>query len=667
MKATHEGAATGAECDTRALMSETTTPSAETAAPPGLFILGMHRSGTSCLTGMLEDAGFNVGDVDRWNPDNPKGNREHLAVTPLNEGLLRLHGGAWDDPPARIEVDEAQRRKMDAIVAELESAGRPWLIKDPRILLMPGPWLSLRPDARRLGVVRHPLAVARSLERRDDLLEEGPFPLLLFTSDPERLERTTSAILEESFGDAVRAGTLAPERLGDFFDADLVHHAPPLGLDLAPELAAAGVEADTARRAGELWRALAERQAPHALALQEQTAEDAAPAPDAAPSAAGDDRETDQESDGESDRESDRESASKAADSIIDDGDLATLDAALADSTDPVPLFRAAIRRFAARDAHAELATWLHGWHERRPEDPFLAWELAKAHWADGERAAAVRHAETAMRLAPSWPEPPARLAEWAWSVGDWEAAARRYRALYAARQSVERTPDPAAQLFFDRGQGFAAEASLTQSYEGEDVGLSLVAGELGHGVNALRLDPDSVPVVIADLALTAVLAGGDEARLDPVGDNALFQLDGARHFETGDPQLRFDLGSLAPAEIETVKVSFTVRHRGEAVRDAQLSTLAALARRFGEQGRQLRSERQKTQRRRIALAALDAERRQLDAALATLRERFEAGLAGTLLGPLTLGRGPEALDELETRWRALAGQIQSLARGDED
>ena len=109
------------------------------APPPGLFILGMHRSGTSCLAGMLECAGFNAGLVDEWNPDNRKGNREHLAVTPLNEAVLRINGGAWDNPPARVEVDDRQRREMDRIISDLEAQGRPWFIKDPRILLVHRP------------------------------------------------------------------------------------------------------------------------------------------------------------------------------------------------------------------------------------------------------------------------------------------------------------------------------------------------------------------------------------------------------------------------------------------------------------------------------------------------------------------------------------------------
>ena len=55
---------------------------------PCILILGMHRSGTSCLAGSLQQQGVYLGEVHEWNPHNLKGNRENPHIMALNEGLL---------------------------------------------------------------------------------------------------------------------------------------------------------------------------------------------------------------------------------------------------------------------------------------------------------------------------------------------------------------------------------------------------------------------------------------------------------------------------------------------------------------------------------------------------------------------------------------------------
>ena len=43
-----------------------------------IAILGMHRSGTSCLAGSLQEAGIYLGDVVTSAAHNQKGNRENV-------------------------------------------------------------------------------------------------------------------------------------------------------------------------------------------------------------------------------------------------------------------------------------------------------------------------------------------------------------------------------------------------------------------------------------------------------------------------------------------------------------------------------------------------------------------------------------------------------------
>ena len=129
----------------------------------------MHRSGTSALAGSLEQHGLFLGHVSTSNSHNPKGNRESPEVRRLNEDVLRSSGGAWNAPPpvpSRWSADhERARRELLA-----EHAGRPvWGFKDPRTLLTLDGWLALVPDLELVGVFRHPMRVARSLERRNGM------------------------------------------------------------------------------------------------------------------------------------------------------------------------------------------------------------------------------------------------------------------------------------------------------------------------------------------------------------------------------------------------------------------------------------------------------------------------------------------------------------------
>lgn len=140
-----------------------------------VLVLGMHRSGTSCLAGCLEELGLRLGDVFLWNPHNLKGNREHRAVQQLNEDLLCHNGGRWDEPVEVRRWTADHERARTHIVTELAAGERPWGFKDPRTLFTLDFWRAALPDARLVGTFRHPLAVARSLQRRDPAftLERG--------------------------------------------------------------------------------------------------------------------------------------------------------------------------------------------------------------------------------------------------------------------------------------------------------------------------------------------------------------------------------------------------------------------------------------------------------------------------------------------------------------
>lgn len=142
-----------------------------------ICVLGMHRSGTSCLTGIMQQLGVELGDVFTENPFNKKGNRESANIQALNNDVLEFNGGAWDKPVdvTRWGEDHCQRR--DEIIEDISSRAKQyWGFKDPRTLLTLPFWLDSDAMASPLyiGTFRHPQRVALSLHQRGKMpLEKG--------------------------------------------------------------------------------------------------------------------------------------------------------------------------------------------------------------------------------------------------------------------------------------------------------------------------------------------------------------------------------------------------------------------------------------------------------------------------------------------------------------
>ncbi|MCK9533029.1 MAG: hypothetical protein M0R77_21365, partial [Gammaproteobacteria bacterium] len=63
-----------------------------------ILILGMHRSGTSALSGTLNILDVYLGsDLIKPMDQNPKGFYENTLLNGLNENLLKKIGSSWDD------------------------------------------------------------------------------------------------------------------------------------------------------------------------------------------------------------------------------------------------------------------------------------------------------------------------------------------------------------------------------------------------------------------------------------------------------------------------------------------------------------------------------------------------------------------------------------------
>lgn len=150
------------------------------AGRTGVLVLGMHRSGTSALTRLLNLHGAALGDeLMPARCDNPTGFWEHSAAVAIHERLLAALGRAWDDPRALPSdwLEHPAAREAQAGIGALldrEFAGHPaWAVKDPRLCRFVPLWRRAMAergiDAVAVFALRHADEVAASLEARDGL------------------------------------------------------------------------------------------------------------------------------------------------------------------------------------------------------------------------------------------------------------------------------------------------------------------------------------------------------------------------------------------------------------------------------------------------------------------------------------------------------------------
>jgi hypothetical protein len=233
----------------------------ELASKTTVAILGMHRSGTSAVAGMLADHGLEFGRVRERNRFNRRGNREIPELNELHEAILERAGGTWWRPPSEVAVRAGDLRRRNKILQGI--GGDRIAVKDPRMLVCQGLWADL--ELSPIGVIRNPVAVRSSLASRASerpekhpqlsarewedvwivynraLLEwhrRNPFPLIDFDRADE---------LQDQVSAALRFWALDPATSSDFFD---------------PELASSGASGEwtsdvESPEALELWKALA--------------------------------------------------------------------------------------------------------------------------------------------------------------------------------------------------------------------------------------------------------------------------------------------------------------------------------------------------------------------------------------------------------------------------
>lgn len=143
-----------------------------------VVVLGMHRSGTSCLAGCLEELGLSLGEVVTEAPHNKKGNRENPRFWPVHDAVLHRVGASWDNPPTEAVAWTAQEKAdLKSVLTDYDVLPAPWGFKDPRATVLLDGWFEVLPDIRLIGSIRHPTAVAGSLKARNGFEDERSFQI----------------------------------------------------------------------------------------------------------------------------------------------------------------------------------------------------------------------------------------------------------------------------------------------------------------------------------------------------------------------------------------------------------------------------------------------------------------------------------------------------------
>ena len=142
-----------------------------------VLVLGMHRSGTSAVAGLISKLGIGLPeDLLEAQADNEKGFFESTTIMLAHERLLAAVGSSWNglDDLSGVAATPAGQAFLAEMREYLEAQFRrsPFLLlKDPRMCRILETWLplidELDADVLAVHVLRNPLAVSASLLDRN--------------------------------------------------------------------------------------------------------------------------------------------------------------------------------------------------------------------------------------------------------------------------------------------------------------------------------------------------------------------------------------------------------------------------------------------------------------------------------------------------------------------
>ena len=215
------------------------------------FILGMHRSGTSALSGTLNRIGIRAGEnlmYAEGHETNSKGFYENMNVYSHNEKILKESNSAWHDH--LFDIEKLDEETLQLYVNEAKHIIKTeylsytnFIIKDPRICLLFPIWeracLDLNIEIKTIIPYRNPDEVAQSLSRRDQFSKEKclvmwlrhvyqaeiysrNYPRLFLEFD-DLLTNTDDYLQKVEEFTAISITSQQREEIAEFLDKDIKH------------------------------------------------------------------------------------------------------------------------------------------------------------------------------------------------------------------------------------------------------------------------------------------------------------------------------------------------------------------------------------------------------------------------------------------------------------
>lgn len=157
-----------------------------------LLILGMHRSGTSAVAGAIYNSNNSIEFTNNLlgaTKDNNKGHFENRSFVELNDEILRSVNLTWDTTlNPLISIDDKQKKAYKSRIAEIlekeYTSENLIAIKDPRISILLPLYLDVLEqqdfEICLLSIIRNPLDVAKSLQRRNNITIENGLKIWAF-------------------------------------------------------------------------------------------------------------------------------------------------------------------------------------------------------------------------------------------------------------------------------------------------------------------------------------------------------------------------------------------------------------------------------------------------------------------------------------------------------
>ena len=197
-----------------------------------IVVLGMHRSGTSLVTGTLQAMGVSIGEkLYPAGPDNPTGFWEDEDCLKINEELLALLGSAydqldfaWEPLPQIVGMTELHKQAVEVVRQRLRENGGCWGFKDPRTCRLLSFWRGVFAecdcDLSYIITLRNPMSIVRSLERRNNLPAEKSYVLWLQHALPAVLQTQDAHRIVIDYDALLTNPREQLDRLASFLDAE---------------------------------------------------------------------------------------------------------------------------------------------------------------------------------------------------------------------------------------------------------------------------------------------------------------------------------------------------------------------------------------------------------------------------------------------------------------